>query len=451
MTNPGAFDAFVLDPRHPRPVDDFGPLALGVVDPLYFRYGAGGASLLEAKIAALRADLRQTMEAMVGALTHGNARGVINTALRGDWLYFETQLSQVIVELVWTARLLGDAPPTGEGGCEAALAALCRKTSSLPALERVLAPTDLKDQAIGLAEVIEASLRHIHARVGEFHVDTEDWFRWDTFEHRHEGPPRVDAARIAAAAERIAASLSAMPTCRGVCINGSFAETAKHDGLNDLDLCCYCTAVPDSKAKIEFFARLGMERQPRDDAFEYLQLDGVNTHLIFVRVESQLKALARLRSEGDESTCLHFLHAEFALSAYHLGRSRILYDPDGVVRGLQQGTVPYPDALRQRVKATWAPVWATWLRRFRDAMADNDRAHAWVAHRYGAEAVLRLLLAQRGLHANPIEPKWFPQETAGLPECQALKSAAAGASLQSQFATPCRLQDELLRMPRPAV
>jgi hypothetical protein len=257
---------------------------------------------------------------------------------------------------------------------------------------------------------------HLHHRFAFPAVDSESWLRHDRHLLSH-APPALDLLEISAAAEIIAQSLLKLPTFQGVLIVGSFAEPAKQDGFNDLDLACSVTAMPDVPARLDFISRLGLSSAPRSDNFEYFRLGQVNIHLSFTLLEDQQAALAILRVTGDESVSLHFQTPRYAPPAYQISRGQILSDPGGNLRSLQRELASYPDALRKRVASTWTPFYEKFTRRLEEACAEGDRVHALIARRYALEAAYRLNFNKHRIYANPIEPKWFDQDARALPPC----------------------------------
>ena len=159
-----------------------------------------------------------------------------------------------------------------------------------------------------------------------------------------------------------------------------------------------------------FFARVGSNQTGNTIPFEYINLDGVDTHLCFVRVETQSRFIEQFAVNGDESPSTQFLHPDFALSGYHLTRGRVLHDTDGVIAGMQRRMAVFPAALRTQLKLTWKEMWNRYESRFRDATKDNDRVHARIALRFFTEATVRSVLATEKIYCNPIEIKWLPHE-----------------------------------------
>ena len=172
-------DAFRLDPTIPVLADRLNGCVLGVLDPLYARYvtNSEDSTTFERSILVARSTPRQTMSELIESFTGDGVRGLPKSVFRGDWPFVERQIVRVLVELVWTARLLAGADDVATVHCEQILAAFCKKVQCMPALERLLDSSDLRVQAESTMELIEAALNFIHQKAGAITVPSEEWFR----------------------------------------------------------------------------------------------------------------------------------------------------------------------------------------------------------------------------------------------------------------------------------
>ena len=402
-----------MHPHTPRHVDLFGPSTLGLLDS--FLACTDPAALTDIEV--LRADTTGMMAGRIASLTHDGVRGLRVQAARGNWLVLEQLIAQVCIDLLWAALLMPAARTTDCLYGEQLLVSLLEHDGLPPVCAPLFQANDLPTLCQRSLDLVARALPRLHEIAPGIDVESESWFRW-IYNTRHDPVLRWDMHAYESVVQRIADSLSAMPVFQGLLITGSFAEAAKHDGFNDLDLLCYCTVLPDQQMRAKFFTRLGLDRPGATIAFEYLQLDGVNVHLCFALPENQQRALERLRRDGDESDCGQFLNPLFAPSAYQLARARILRDPTGMLSRWQAAIAPYPPALRRQVHQLWRPVWQRFAPRVQPALDHGDRIHALLALSYCREAYLRVILADNGVLCNPNMLKWLLHDIRDLPAQQ---------------------------------
>ena len=441
---PEGFTGIVLHPTMLWSTAELEPCEVGLIDPFVAGYTTDPNALAFAArvTTAMRADMTRAMEGRLAILTGGGVDGLRKTAARENWLELEQGISQVCVELLWTALLM---PPAVDSDClhgERALVSLLDKDGAPSVCEALLQAIEIPSLCNCTLELVARALPLIHDAAPGICVESEDWFWW-TYKTRYEPLPRCDVRSYEYLAQRIADSLAAMPVFQGLLITGSFAEEDKHDGFNDLDMYCYCSSLPTKKMRRDFFARLGLDSPGSSLAFEYLKLDGVDVHVCMPLIENQQLALERLWQCGDESNCGHFLNPAFAASAYHLARGRILRDPTGTLARWQAQVTEYPPALRRNIHQIWRPMWKRYAARTHQALEAADRIHALIALSRCREAYLRILLADNNVYCDPNPPlKWLLHEVQRLqgPERDTLVRAVDSArfdgvrTLPDQFA-----------------
>ena len=408
-------------PNYSLPLERISPQRFDSLDPLSKRYGSGAAPAnIELLLAEFRATLAEKVAQFVEALTHGNLRALKQIALRNDLLFLDAQIVQVLVAVIWLGRLLDRSPaPAGES-CQAELEVFAELIGAKSNLQQTIFAPDAVMRATATMQFLVKVFDHLHGKFSFPMLDTERWFRHDCATAGH--PPRTDMGETADAAGTIAASLAPLPTFRGAMVIGSFADPAKRDGFNDLDMVCCVLEIPAEDSRVEFFSRLGLTQKPRSDNFEHLRLGNVSTHLSFTLLPDQRRASASLRATGDETTAQIF-QAGYAPSGYQMTRGDILLDPYGDLASIRNEFGRYPAALAARIRQMWQPVFTSFAVRMEDARREGDSVHGLIARRYATEVAYRLHFNAHQAYANPLGPKWFEQDASRLPAMDELLRA----------------------------
>lgn len=435
----------VLHPLVQLPIDSIQPAEIGLVDPFAMHAGVdcGGTAAVARIVAEMRADMASTMASRIASMTYDGMRRLRVAAVRANWLVMEQEIVQICVDLLWNWDLLTGRRVAGYLHGEHSLMASLERDGMAPVCEPLMQATDIGTLCDCALELAARSLSLIHEIVPGVTVESEAWFSW-VYDTRHEPISRYDGSLYEQAAQRIADSLASIPVFQGLMVVGSFAETTKHDGLNDLDLYCYCSELPTRQMRADHFVRLGLEDPGSDIAFEYFQLGGVNVHLCLPSLDDQRRALDRLWNDGDESGCGEFSSPGFAASAYQLAHCRILRDPTGMLAHWKTLVAEHPPALGTAIRKRWSPVWARFAPRAQRALATGDRVHALIALRYCREAYLRILLADNGVYCDPNTLKWVTHEADYLPPPQ--REALRPGLTDARFDGIPTLSDQFVRL-----
>lgn len=416
-----------------------------LTDPISFRYGRAsvhgriaasdavmdglgqiGSSQGEPEVARLLAQFRSDKARTLQNLLSGIAAdyNIRVAAYRGDWLACEDYAIDTLNKLLWAMMLEKEvfALPTGHHSSFAE--SYCAEIGCGDLFAAALSPASLRGWVENVFELVLGIIHSFQQQYPTLAVENVELLRTLRNDPSRLFPWPVEGIkRTESVLATLARHLADLPGHIGLLLTGSLAVDFKRDQFSDIDLFCFCSAIPDDTVRDRFLKSVGARKNWRCGVFEYIDMPGAGVHLLFIPIGNQHRAFRELYEAGIEVGEVDFSDerrsASFAASAYRWASGSILSDTEGALSGFQERVRQYPALLQEKVYQTWVPVWDKHHPIVLKALAQRDNLVGLTALHRCVEAALRVLLARHQIYSNPCDdPKWLALEIANLPEGQ---------------------------------
>lgn len=420
-------------------------LELLLADPISFWYGrasgqgrsaasqavmAGfrqiGVSQSDPEVARLLIQFRSNKISAVQSLLSGIAAdyNIRIAAYRGDWLACEAYAVDTMNRLLWAMMLEKEVFTLPTGHHSSFAESYCAETGCGDLFAAALSPASLRGWVESVFDLVLGVTHSFQQQYPDLTVENVELLHTLQNDPSRLFPWPVEGIkRTESVLATLAKHLADLPVHIGLLLTGSLAVDFKRDQFSDIDLFCFCSAIPDDTVRDRFLESVGARKNWRCGVFEYIDMPGAGVHLLFIPIENQHWAFRELYEAGIEVGEVDFSDenrsASFAASAYRWASGCILSDTEGALAGFQERARQYPAQLQERVYQSWVPVWDEHYPIALKALAQRDHLVGLTALHRCIEAALRVLLARHQVYANPCDdPKWLVLEIANLPASQ---------------------------------